>query len=87
MSGCFLSMQFVPGTATMGVSWLRCQPGTEFCHCNPRPGFPGGAKPGWWLNGGQLDPEAKRLILRAPASKPLRLRRTSSSIVAAEPAT
>jgi hypothetical protein len=37
--------------------------------------FPGGAKAGWWLKGVQLDLEAKGVIERVPASKPLRLRR------------
>jgi hypothetical protein len=37
--------------------------------------FPGGDKVGWWLKGVQLDLEAKQLIERLPAAKPLRLRR------------
>jgi hypothetical protein len=37
--------------------------------------FPGGDKAGWWLKGVQLDLEAKQLIERVPAAKPLRLRR------------
>lgn len=39
--------------------------------------FPGGAKAGWWLKGVQLDLEAKGVIERVPASKPLRLRQAS----------
>jgi hypothetical protein len=37
--------------------------------------FPGGDKAGWWLKGVQLDLEAKGIVERVAASKPLRLRR------------
>jgi len=40
----------------------------------PQDLFPGGDKAGWWLKAAQLDLEAKRVIVRAPAS-PVRLRR------------
>lgn len=34
--------------------------------------FPGGAKAGWWAKSVQLDLEAKRIVVRDAASKPLR---------------
>ncbi|MDF1522061.1 MAG: hypothetical protein P1P87_04490 [Trueperaceae bacterium] len=37
--------------------------------------FPGGAKAGWWVKCVQLDLEAKGLVVRDRAAKPLRWRR------------
>jgi len=37
--------------------------------------WPGGAKAGWWVKTVQLDLEAKGLVLRDRASRPLRWRR------------
>ena len=41
----------------------------------PEDQFPGGAKAGWWVKCVQLDLEAKGLVVRDRAAKPLRWRR------------
>jgi hypothetical protein len=41
--------------------------------------FPGGAKAGWWVKCVQLDLEAKGLVVRDRAAKPLRWRRGSAA--------
>ena len=41
--------------------------------------FPGGAKAGWWVKCVQLDLEAKGLVVRDRAAKPLRWRRGAAA--------